>query len=261
MQNFRGTEEEVDELLIKSLDLNKLAISSEKVYEKPPFLMKIKDIGVFPRGDFSAIVGPQKSRKSFLATFFCEVFLMNNYSYFRSNEKNLKVIYIDTEQADYFVSLIYKRLEKFSKDENIFKVYPLREYLPRQRLLIIDRIIEEIPCDFMVIDGIRDLVTAINDENQATLVVSKLLQWTKRANMHISVIIHENKADKNARGHIGTEVQNKSQSVITVAENLEDDHISDIKNKYSRAPKFEDFSLEIIDGMPQIVGTDIEIPF
>lgn len=254
-------EERTDELLVRSLDLKKLAISADNIYKEPPFLMRIKNIGMFPRGDFSVIVGPQKSRKSFLATLFCEVFLMHDYSYFHSTEENIRVAYVDTEQADYYVSLIYERLQKYAKNEDIFKVYPLREYLPMQRLLIIDRIIKEVPCDIMIIDGIRDLVTSINDENQATFVVSKLLQWTKKADMHISLIIHENKADKNARGHIGSEAQNKSQTVISVMENLENEHISDIRNKYSRAPKFEDFSLEIVDGMPQVVGQDIEIPF
>jgi hypothetical protein len=67
------------------------------------------------------------------------------------------------------------------------------------------------------IDGIRDLVTSINDEEQATIIASKLMQWTQELNIHISCTLHMNKGDNNARGHLGTELLNKSLVTIAVS--------------------------------------------
>ena len=61
----------------------------------------------------------------------------------------------------------------------------------------------------MVIDGIRDLVYDINSPSEATCVISKLMQWTDEYQIHLHTILHQNKSDENARGHIGTEINNK----------------------------------------------------
>jgi hypothetical protein len=62
---------------------------------------------------------------------------------------------------------------------------------------------------FVVIDGIADLANAINDEIEASRVVSLLMRWTKIYNCHIHVIIHENKADNNATGHLGSSIRSQ----------------------------------------------------
>ena len=67
---------------------------------------------------------------------------------------------------------------------------------------------------FVVIDGIRDLVYDINSPSEATCVISKLMQWTDEYQIHLHTILHQNKSDENARGHIGTEINNKAETVI-----------------------------------------------
>mgnify|MGYP007001916110 CR=1 FL=1 len=40
--------------------------------------------------------------------------------------------------------------------------------------------------------------------------------WSETKGIHIFTVLHENKIDNNVRGHIGTELQNKSETVISV---------------------------------------------
>ena len=93
----------------------------------------------------------------------------------------------------------------------------LRKFNPKERLAIIDDAISQIEgLGFVVIDGIRDLVYDINSPSEATCVISKLMQWTDEYQIHLHTILHQNKSDENARGHIGTEINNKAETVIQI---------------------------------------------
>ena len=63
----------------------------------------------------------------------------------------------------------------------------------------------------MVIDGIRDLMLDINNSTEATKLVGDLMQWTSEQNIHIQTVLPPpTKATMTARGHIGTELNNKA---------------------------------------------------
>jgi hypothetical protein len=44
--------------------------------------------------------------------------------------------------------------------------------------------------------------------------VGDLMQWTGEKNIRIQTVLHLNKGDDNARGHIGTELNNKAESLL-----------------------------------------------
>lgn len=44
------------------------------------------------------------------------------------------------------------------------------------------------------------VVYDINSPSEATCIISKLMQWTDERQIHIHTILHQNKADENARG-------------------------------------------------------------
>ena len=47
------------------------------------------------------------------------------------------------------------------------------------------------------------------------------MQWTDDRQIHIHTILHQNKGDENARGHIGTELNNKAETVLLVEKGQE----------------------------------------
>ena len=131
----------------------------------------------------------------------------------------------------------------------------LRKYPPAERLAIIEAAIYNTPgLGFVVIDGIRDLVTAINDEPQATMITSCLLRWTEELKIHIIVVLHQNKTDKNPRGVIGTELINKAETVLSVTKDEKNKDISIVDAEYCRDKEPESFAFEIqADGLPYLV--------
>ena len=88
---------------------------------------------------------------------------------------------------------------------------------PNERREIICYAIYNTPnVGLVVIDSIRDLMLDINNSTEATKLVGDLMQWTSEQNIHIQTVLHLNKGDDNARGYIGTELNNKAETVIQI---------------------------------------------
>ena len=216
---------------IQSLD-DKLAnarIDPNEIMEPPKIAWEIKNkFGDFDIlgtcGNFSAIIGKAKSRKSFLISIAVSSATKNGLvlDLIRSDISHQpEVLYFDTEQSKYHVQLALKRICKQINIDNPqnLTVYGLRKYEPKERLALIEHAIYNmVNVGFVVIDGIKDLITSINDEEQATMIVSKLLKWTEERNIHIVTVLHQNKSDLNARGHVGTELINKAETILSVTE-------------------------------------------
>jgi hypothetical protein len=217
-------------------------------------------------GNLSLLIGKAKSRKSFFVGITVST-LLSTGKHFNQfvgclpfNKK--KVLYFDTEQGKYHVQLALKRICKQigQSEPQDLKVYYLRSKKPEERLKIIEDIIYNTKnLGFVVIDGIKDLVNSINDEAEATNISSKLLKWTEELDIHIISVLHQNKSDNNARGHIGTELINKAETVLSVTKNEHNDDISVVESQYCRNKDPEPFAFEINDdGIPVWVD-DFEI--
>lgn len=213
-------------------------------------------------GNFSLLTGKAKSRKSFLIAIALSAALSKSddgvMGIFKGclPDDQKTVLYFDTEQGAYHVQLAIKRICKMigvSEPDNL-KVYGLRSLNHSERLAAIDYAIYTMDgVGFVAIDGVRDLVSSINDEEQASMMSTKLLQWTERRQIHVVTVLHQNKGDSNARGHLGTELVNKAETVISVTKNEQDKDISIVQAEYCRNIEPEPFAFEITDGLPAIV--------
>jgi hypothetical protein len=66
--------------------------------------------------------------------------------------------------------------------------------------------------------------------------------------------LHQNKADENARGHIGTELNNKAETVLEVVKDKFDVNISTVQAIHIRAIDFQPFAFRINeDALPELV--------
>lgn len=205
-----------------------------------------KKIPAGVRGDFSVISGKAKSKKTFLLSLILSDYLKDN------TEKN--VIYFDTEQSKRDSLLTQKRTAlRLGRTPDNLHAYELRPFTTEERFNLIEKAIYNTPnLDLVVIDGIRDLISSINDEEQATFLTSKLLKWTYELDIHIITVLHENKGNALLRGHIGTEALNKSQLVLGVSKDDTDSNLSHVESIVSRGVPVEDFSIEIDENfLPQ----------
>lgn len=221
---------------------------------------KIDESVIGTLGNFSLFIGKAKSRKTFLITAALAAAIKKcsalAFLGFLPNVQN-NVLYFDTEQGRYHVYKTVKRICSLSGTDlpTNFKAYGLRKFPPALRLAMIEAAIYNTPnLGFIVIDGIRDLINSINDEEQATMIITCLLKWSEELNIHIIVVLHQNKTDKNARGHLGTELQNKAETVLSITKDDKNKDISIVEAEYCRDKDPESFAFEILsDGLPHLV--------
>lgn len=246
----------------KSLEL-KLKLESFKIkandkYEKPKVAWSyrsndsddFKPIGTID--NFSLVIGKAKAKKSFfigmaVSTALSKEALHGRFKSNLSEEKN-EVLYFDTEQSNYHVHLALKRICKqvnITEPENLH-VYGLRKLSSEERLELIQFAINDNPkAGFVVIDGIKDLINSINDEVEASKMANNLLRWTEDNHIHIVTVLHQNKGDNNARGHIGTELINKAETVLTVTVDSTNENISIVEPQQCRNKPFDTFAFKI----------------
>lgn len=245
--------------------LEQCKIDVTTIIPPPPVCLEIIQVGEEPvtlgtLGNFSAVIGKAKSRKTFLITTALAAAVKNALVLDCVNSKlesGTTVLYFDTEQSKYHVQKVVKRVCELSgiQEPLNFHAYGLRPYRPAERLQLIEYAIYNTEgVGLVVIDGIRDLVTSINDEEQATNITSLLLKWTEQFNIHIIVVIHQNKGNTDARGHLGTEVINKAESVLSVTKDTTNPDISIVEAEYCRDKDFKPFAFGIDKtGLPYLV--------
>lgn len=211
-------------------------------------------------GNFSLIIGKAKAKKSFFISMAVAVALTKNLLQGRLKselpKKQDEVLYFDTEQSKYHVQKAVKRICELIHVPNPpnLHAYHLRSLNPSERLQYIEDIIySNDKVGFVVIDGIKDLVNSINDESEATMIASKLLKWSQERNIHITTVLHQNKGDNNARGHIGTELINKAETVLSVTVLSSDKEISIVEPQQCRNEEPDSFAFKVdTNGIPQI---------
>jgi hypothetical protein len=245
--------------------LNAALVTASEHIPIPPICFEIMDgdlsseIGTL--GNISLFIGKAKQGKTFAISMALAAadkgdWLMNKIKVSLPEDKR-SVILFDTEQSKYHVQKVVKRIGKLSgtfEPQNLI-TYGLRGYNAMECLELVEYAIYNTPeIGFVVIDGIRDLVTSINDEEQASMISAKLLKWSQELNIHIITVLHTNKGDNNARGHLGTELTNKSESVISIGKDPENKEQILIVPEYCRNREFETFAFKIDDfGIPYIV--------
>lgn len=222
----------------------------------PQEILFVDDTCIATFDNFSVTIGKAKSKKTYNVSAMSAACISNSTVLkYRANlpEGKRKVLYFDTEQSRYHCHNVLERVLKLAKlpsstDTDKIKFIGLREYSPSLRISLIDYALRTYRgYGFVVIDGIRDLMYDINNCKEATDVMTLLMKWTSKYNLHIHCILHQNKNDSNSRGHIGTELENKAETVLTIAKDNNNSIISEVTPKHMRAKEFSSFAFSIND--------------
>ena len=238
-------------------------LSLSKVYEKAPEILKVHGSVIGTLGNFSASIGKAKSKKTFNVAAIVAAALKNGtvLRYVADlPEDKRKILYVDTEQSPYHCLKVIKRMLRLAglpddRDNEHLEFLALRKYTPEQRIRIVEQAIYNTPdIGLVIIDGIRDMVYDINSPGESTRIISKLMQWTDERQIHIHTILHQNKGDENARGHIGTELNNKAETVLLVEKDKSNGDISKVSAMHIRAMDFEPFAFRINErALPELM--------
>ena len=232
-------------------------------YEVPPEILWVNGSTIGTLGNFSASTGKAKSKKTFNISAIVAAALKNNevlkYSAYLPPNKR-KILYVDTEQSKYHCHKVMERILRLAglptdKDRDDFVFIVLREQTPDKRKQIIGYMLENMPdVGLLIIDGIRDLMYDINSPSESTDLINLLMRWSSGYNLHIHTVLHLNKGDDNTRGHIGTELNNKAETVLQITKSQQDGNISEVKAMHIRDREFDPFAFRINDSaLPEAV--------
>ena len=273
-KDSRPEKPRVDELLkedeLKDL-LGKSLVDTDIEIAKPPVILEIRDEIYFNRlltlGNFSAITGKGKSKKTFLNTMLLAAVASNStiQNKFRGNlppNKNMVMLF-DTEQSKYDAWVTAKRVKSIAGGNlPTFECFALREYTPLQRCDIIEYALSKFHnhVGLIAIDGIADLAKAVNDEDEATRVGSLLMRWSAVYNIHIITVIHQNKDNNFATGWLGSMIIKKAEAVIGVERGNEKDRSASrvTCDNIRGVADFGEFRFYISDGLPVVDHTPVE---
>ncbi|MFD1292660.1 AAA family ATPase [Lutibacter holmesii] len=249
----------------KTVDALKLADYRIKASDPIPgnvYVAEIKNTKKFSRKNISAWKGKAKAKKTFAMTMWGSSIIagLDLYTTFRSYKKN-QLLWIDTEMSPVDAQRVAIRMEKLTGNTDNLFLYGFRPLSPAQRIEKIEEALKLHKPDVLVIDGVRDLVWNINDPVESTTVVTLIMKWSFDYDMHIAVVIHQNN-EGGARGHIGTELENKAETVIGVVRDETDINISEISESFGRGKGFDPFEFFIDDdGVPVVGGVDLDNSF
>ena len=231
-------------------------------YETPPQIIWIDNSTIATLGNFSASTGKAKSKKTFNVSAIVAASLAGkqvlNYRAHLPEGKQ-RILYVDTEQSRFHCHNVLERILKLAglpdtTDNDRLDFICLREYSPAIRIEVIDYALRRSKgYGLVVIDGIRDLMLDINSTSESVEVINKMMEWSSKYDLHIHCVLHLNKGDNNVRGHIGTEMSNKAETVLVINKDNENPSISEVHALHIREKEFKPFAFTIDEaGLPII---------
>jgi len=145
---------------------------------------------------------------------------------FNTGDSVKRALYIDIERtpADTWNSFYRMNLRaRISKEtdtsEKVF-IAGLKEYTSKDaRKTRIEELCEEFKPQLLLIDGAAALVTSINSEEEAGLIVSWLFELTWRYKLGVITTLHPNKTTETPRGHLGSFLTNEAENMFIVRKN------------------------------------------
>jgi hypothetical protein len=174
-----------------------------------------------------------------------------------ANNPNLNVLWVDTEQGEHHVRRVIQRITAMTGAqlggaiaEPRLTTLALRELAPYERKARMYDAMRLMAYDIVVIDGIADLQRNTNDLEESDALVSELMALSTQTNTHIICVLHTNPGSDKARGHLGSSLQRKAESVLYVHRNGE---CSVVEPQFCRNEPFERFAFTISeDGIPEL---------
>lgn len=160
--------------------------------------------------------------------------------------KNPKILLVDNEQGADQIAENLRIAVKFSKkkfDPDQITVLNLRPYNTAKRLEVFDYFMDKHGknYDYIFIDGIKDFYPNFNDVDEAGRLGDWTINMCERFQAHFFFVLHTTKADGFAKGHHGSELENKAQNVIRL-KYMKDPARVEVSHDAARRAYFDTFA-------------------
>ena len=266
-------------------------------YPEPYTILEYNGVPFSKVGGLAAITGQKKNGKSFVLTQLMAAILGNGCDKTQRYLPGLtvpertieylghepKVLYVDTEMEKLSSAKVLRRVHwlcdwdmKYPNDrfavlwlKNMPKDTEKKVY--RQRYEMIRLAIDAIQPDVVFVDGLRDLLASINDEETATAILDDFGSIAEERRMSIWLALHQNPSRKNEddegkmRGWAGTELGNKvSDTLVSIKSKTSNGVTFTVKQVDARDKDMDDWQFEVTEdagnlGVPRIFnkGTNL----
>jgi len=232
--------------------------------EKILFTIEGKNIGTSQ--SFVTFQGlPKAGKSTFITSIIASAFttwdIFNCKLNFPKDRKRL--CYIDTESSDYDYYRVLERIRLQIITDLLpynFDSFLFREDNANDIKLMIEQYLEENrDCSIIVIDGVLDLIANFNDVEQSFYLVQWLKKITKKYDLLVLLVLHLGKKDQNSIGHIGSYLDRKSQSVLRIEKNKQNNTL-DLTAQFLRSTEdFNPISIQYQGGSWNQVNNDMPV--
>jgi len=229
-----GTEDQLSQNLKKLKESSRRlrdAKSKEIKFADP--ILKQGEYPVFDPRTINVIQGQAGVHKSRLAEYMCSALIKKagfDKELLGLKRTNLntyhKVIYADTERnlSDQFPFAIQSILTKagysITDDPSCFDFITLLEFSRKDRYSVLKDYIKDQKSSaggtplFIVLDVVTDCVEDFNRVDKSLELIDLLNQSVNEFDVTFLCLIHENPGSEKARGHLGSELMNKSSTFL-----------------------------------------------
>ena len=265
-------------------------------YPEPYHILEFNEVGFGKIGGFGAISGQRKNGKTFLIAQLMAAILGCD-----GNERTKqylpglvvpdrtleflghppKVLYVDTEMEKLSSAKVLRRVHWLC-DQNLSQPFPGDRFsvlwlknmpnndgvaVHRKRYDLIRLAVDAIQPDVVFVDGLRDLLSSINDEESITKILNDFGSLAEERNLNIWMALHQNPSRKNdddeakMRGWAGTEFGNKvSDTLVSIKSKTANGVTFTVKQQDARDRDMDDWKFEITEdagalGVPRIITT------
>jgi archaellum biogenesis ATPase FlaH len=209
--------------------------SCEIDFDNPPKapepLITINDVTIGTPGNLVCVAGAEGSGKTnYLGGLLSgaikpeEAVIDTLGTTIKENIDQRAVLLYDTEQSEFqlYKNLTYiLRRSSLERPPSWFKAFCLVGISRSERMNLIlesmDRFFYEYGgIHMVVIDGIADLLGAVNDEESSVKLVEELFRMAAIYNTVIVCVLHLAPSGMKLRGHLGSEVQRKAAGILLI---------------------------------------------
>ena len=217
-------------------------------------------------GNFSFIQAPPKHKKTFLVSLLSAAYLGGKSKRFVGGIKGHRdgrcLYHFDTEQGRFHAQKVFRRvLDMCELEDQCYSTFGLRARSHDERLDIIEYVLKNNrDVGVLVIDGVADLVSDVNNIEESNMVVGKIMKWTEMYQVHVITVIHTNYNSNKPTGHLGSALEKKAETQIELQKDEENEAIINVRCKASRSKSFDDFSFFVNDyGYPEVTNQTLEV--
>lgn len=277
---------------IKLDSIRPYLLDARKDYPDPYYMLEFNGVPFSAIGGIQAITGQKKNGKSFVLTQLMAAILGQNSERvglylpgLQVPERTLdylghypKVLYCDTEMEELNSAKVLRRVHwlcdwNMRENHERFNVLWLKnmpnddvEKAHIKRFHIIKDAIDIFKPDIVFVDGLRDLLSSINDEETAVEILGEMGALCEERHICIWNALHQNpKAksdgeDSKMRGWVGTELGNKASDTLASIKSKTVNGVSfTVKQLDARGKDIDDWKFEVVDdagnlGIPKIIN-------